>query len=644
MDNGISNPLSGTIGLNWPGKHSRLTFQEGKWHLTPFSNTEEKRALLYDERISNGEKCLGYAIKADIMTALKTLHSYVPSSVQFVYFDAPRLSAFQSLTESGYSMSTWLSLISQAGQRAFRCLKLSGFFAVHTDEAMSHYARVVLDEIYGRSHYVGTFAWQKQYSPQNDLNVPTDVLDYICVYSKMSAVELPKIGISVTPQNLKDDGDFRGVYTEGHKGARSGNEATKFHINTSPYHWEILDSDLPEGRWHFDKILGSLWFESVNTLGDFHVTVRATDKQKNIAEKRISFSVREPESVNDEYKIYDRIWWLMKNDNDIVSGGDLTVSDLPSKELVAVKGQEYSLVFKAEGGHPFTMRSDAPGVGRYWEFGKKTLIEGIARAKASFGSTGNSLPSIKKFYDRDNAKKLQTVVNLLPWQEFGHTQDATQHCKALKAAGITDGEINMMAKPQKLLAHLISLFAPSQNSLVLSIGDTNGVCASVAMKLRRRFIHITGISDDELATWNFTASRRIEATIDGKDVGEVEANDTLPDAKPEKGHVVVLSASASYLVKNDKNGDIEPYFSNSEEVEDFYAGLAGAYRSETGEYKSIDGRTVVVVPGDEVLDPVMLDRIRRSHADAKRLIIIYESADQELGRLNGVLRVPFELI
>lgn len=51
-------------------------------------------------------------------------------------------------------------------------------------------------------------------------------------------------------------------------------------------------------------------------------------------------------------------------------------------------------------------------------------------------------------------------MNFLPWYNFGDTQDATQHSKALKTAGIIEGNINMMAKPQKLICHLISLLAP----------------------------------------------------------------------------------------------------------------------------------------------------------------------------------------
>ena len=126
--------LSGMIELNWPGKQSELKFHDGKWHLLPFENSDEKHALLFEERFGNGDKRCGYAIKADIMSALKTLRPYASNSVQLIYFDAPRLNVFQSETQAGYSTSTWLSLIQQSAKCSIPSLKRDGFFALHTDE------------------------------------------------------------------------------------------------------------------------------------------------------------------------------------------------------------------------------------------------------------------------------------------------------------------------------------------------------------------------------------------------------------------------------------------------------------------------------------------------------------------------------
>lgn len=647
MANQTENPFEGTIELNWPGKHCKLEFADEKWRLIPYGKTVTKRALLFEDTIGTGENTLGHIVKGDAISSLESLRPYAIDSVQFVYFDAPRIDKFQPFAESGYSTSTWLSLVQQVAGQSTKLLSQKGFFALHTDDKTAHYARVVMDEVFGHTRYIGTFAWQKQYSPQNDLNVPTDVLDYIMVYSKIPAAELEKIGILVTPKGIEDDGDFRGCFVAGHKGARSGSEATKFKVNTSPYHWEILECNLPAGNYHFDKILGSLWFDSVCSTGDYFVKVRATDKKGNTAERTINFRIRDSKSIDDEYSLPNRIWWLLKNDNDIVKGGELQIEDLPSEQLVGIKDQQFSLVFKATGGEPFTMRSDSPGSGRYWEFGMKTLIEGIAQAKASFGNTGSALPSIKKYYERDNAKKLQTVINYLSGYEYGHTQDATQHCKSLKSAGITDGDINMMAKPQKLLGHLISLFAPRNNDLVMSIGDSNAVFASVATKLNRKFIHIVGGSNEDKTTWHSTASKRLIATIEKRDNPEIEGNDSLPDANPKNGKIVIMKLSESKLVYNKKNDNIEPDFNDDEIIEDFYAGLSGAYRLNANDlvYKGITKQIVYVVPCEETLDAIMLDKIKRQYPDDK-LTVVYETSEEDLAvpKKTILKRAPFDLI
>lgn len=647
MQQNRENPLDGKIEFNWPGKYCDIEFVDNKWKMVSHKALLYKKALLFDNTLGEGEKLLGFSAKGNSLSVLDALHPYLPSGIQLLYADMPRLGHFQTIAMPGYGIATWLSLMRHTALKAIPLLAQGGFLAIHTDEQMAHYARIVLEEILGVTHYIGTFAWQKQYAPQNDRSVPTDVLDYITVYSKRPADEIEKIGILVTPRNLKDDGDFRGCYIAGHKGARSGSETTKFKVNTSPYHWEILDSNLPEGNYYFDKILGTLWFQSVNTTGKFHLRVRATDKKGNTAEKKLEFTVREASSLDDVYAVPDRIWWLLKDDNDIQGGGKLSICNIPETQRTAIMGQEFSIIFKAKGGEPFTMKNDSPGAGRYWEFGLRTLVEGIARAKVSFGSNGSALPSIKKYFDRDNAQKRQAVMNFLPWYDFGATQDATQHSKALKAAGIIDGDINLMAKPQRLLAHLITLLAPEAQDYVLSIGDTNAVFASVAMKLNRKFVHLTGCAPDDLNTWTANASKRLVATLCGKDNAEVEGNDLLPIDKPVTGHVDVLKLSDSGLICNTRTGDIEPDFSDTERIEDFYAGLAGAYRKNAGDasYCGMDGRQVVVVPFENPLDSMALERISKEHA-TENLIVVYETSEGNLRAPKNVKlrRAPFDLI
>lgn len=181
----------------------------------------------------------------------------------------------------------------------------------------------------------------------------------------------------------------------------------------------------------------------------------------------------------------------------------------------------------------------------------------------------------------------------------------------------------------------------------MAIGDSNAVFASVAVKLHRKFVHIIGGTKDDFEAWDNTASKRILATMEGLDNEAIEGNDALPDAKPRNGKVVILKLSESKLIANTKNGDIEPDFCFDEVIEDFYAGLSGAYRCSDDEpvYRGLDKKVVYVVPCDESLDAIMLDKIKRQYPDDK-LIVIYDASEEELTAPKKVIlkRAPFELI
>lgn len=640
--------LNGQIELKWPGKDCQIHHNGKVWEFT--DNLEKDiRSLIYDSTIGNDKdgECKGYAIKGDLITALEGLAPYTPSSLQMVYFDSPRLSVLQEETIAGFVDSTWLSIVYKSALLATKVLKKSGFFVLHTDEEMSHYGRMVLDDVFGRDHHITTFAWQKKYAPQNDKGKknPTDVYDYIIVYSKARLDEIAKIGLIVKNTEIIDDGDWRGCYIAGHKGAKSGSEATKFKVNASPYHWEIVESNLPDGKYWFDRILGVLWFDSIDSIGNYWVKVRATDREGNQAEDTIHFVARNPRNYTEEFELPKRIWWLIKNDNDIVSKGNLqvVVEDTPE----AIKGCQYSLIFKAKGGTPITMKNDSPGEGRFWEFAQRTLVEAIATTNASFGKKGVALPSIKTYYDRDNSKKLKPVMNWLPWYEFGKSEDATRHIKKLAQAGITKTMGAYTAKPQKLLYHLISLLAPNKNDVVLSIGDSNGVFASVAIKSQHKFIHLTGGADREIEAWVNVGSSRLVATIDNKDCGKVEEDDSLGiEYNVSKGYIDVLCVSKTSLKRISRTGNIIPIFSETECIEDFYAGLVGGYRKDytSNIYSGLNGDIVIVLDSDDILDSSYLSKIGSTYPG--RVKVVAERCEElkSIPKNVTVLHAPYELI
>ena len=78
-----------------------------------------------------------------------------------------------------------------------------------------------------------------------------------------------------------------------------------------------------------------------------------------------------------------------------------------------------------------------------------------------------------------------------------------------------------------------------------------------------------------------------------------------------------------------------------------YAGLSGSYifDSESDIYYGIDNRTVIVVPFEEPLDSIVLDKLKKKYP-SNNLVVVYETAVEQLTapqKIN-IRHAPFELI
>jgi hypothetical protein len=272
------------IGFWWPKREQSLNFDGESWKFKPREQSIEKRALMVDQIIGSGDGPTSYAISGDYCMGLEALAEIVKSSIKFVYWDTPILksdSDFVKLNDPRYTRSAWLSLLYDVTSALHRCLAPESFIAIHTDEDSVHYARNVLDEVCGYHNHVTTFAWEKKYAPQNDRDTPTNAFDYIIVYSTIDRASIStRLGLTVEEKNLIDDGDPRGRYTAGHKGARSGNEKSKFKVNMPPYRWRLLKADLPNCKSHyFDETLGVLFMDQVKESGSFTIEIECKDAE-----------------------------------------------------------------------------------------------------------------------------------------------------------------------------------------------------------------------------------------------------------------------------------------------------------------------------------------------------------------------------
>jgi len=640
------------ITFLWPGYDKRIVFREGKWNFEPSPEMDRRRSLLLEEVMGKGKGPGGMVVVGDYVEGLEALAPFVQGSGKLIYYDSHRRDVLEKSAEPGYADSTWLSLAKGISEAAYRCLSVDGVFVLHADETSAHYGRTVLDAVFGREHHVTTFAWQKKYAPQNDFtkNTPTDAFDYLIVYSKCHRDLIPKVGLMVRPKDIIDDGDFRGCFTAGHKGARSGSEKTKYEVNAPPYHWEIVESSLPKGAHWFDKHSGVLWFREIEETGTFWIKARAVDAKGKTAEAKISFSVREKVRSTEHFEYPEKIWWLMSKDRGVKKSGPLRV--LQEGILKGLKGEPYSLVLSATGGEPFAGEMKSPGKGRYWEFSPDTLIEAVAQACVYFGAKGTALPSIKHYHGRENAVVKMAVMNWLPWQEYGKSEDATRHLRDLAAQGIIDADVSAIAKPERLLYHLVRLFAPGDRDIVISMGDPNASMAAVALKAGCFSVHITGPTPEDLARWNNTAKKRIGTVLAKKDDGGINDPDLLKEfSQADPGPVGVYAISRT-SVEFDSAGSIIRLVPTpgKESVADFYAGLVGCSRQWAGKpfYGRMDGKTAYVLDPEDILDHILVSRIAGENPPHGRVYIIYERSDigedEPLPPNVQILHAPYELI
>lgn len=652
----LDQPDLSEIGIWWPKKNYALVFDDGRWRFRKREAKRNYRAILCDEKIVTEDGPQHFAIHGEYASSIEALSSIVKNSVKLVYWDMPRLDSdgdFAQHADPGYVRSAWMSLLRDVTRSSHKILAQQGFLAIQTDEESVHYARMVLDETFGASNHITTFAWEKKYSPQNDSPTPTDSFDYIVVYSTLNKESITeKIGIVVEKKKVIEDGDPRGSYTAGHKGARSGNENTKFKVNVPPYHWKLTGHKLPDCEWHvFDELTGVLRIEKPKSHGAFYIETECVDADGNKAEQKICFRIKEKEPKNGVWAELDSVWWLFKDDYKAVSSKQTLQID--SKEGPdGFIGKPYSLILEASGGTPFTGKHDQPGSGRFWDMSRSTLVGHIVKAAASFGTKGTALPSEKKFMDRSETTSRKAVRNWLPWAEMGKSEDATRHLKNLAEIGYGAPFERAYAKPEQLTAHMILLFAPNTDDAVLTIDDGYGTMCASAIKLGRPIINLVGPSDVSANLWQKTALPRVMAIKDGKDIWGItelyQGGDQESSLQNKFGTLRICHLSRSSVLRKGVS-DISFDMDKTESYRDFIASLRGYLpdtKSPTG-YSDRDGNRCLVIDPEQILDQLLIAEAESMIPLHGELVVLYERSDlsDEINHNPKIrlIRVPFEV-
>jgi adenine-specific DNA-methyltransferase len=174
MQNGRSR-----LELTWIGKENRPQL--------------EPRILLEDlarshhaaRRVSVEDLFDNRLIFGDNLLALKALEAEFAGKIKCIYIDPPYNtgSAFTHY-DDGIEHSLWLSLMRDRLENLRRLLAEDGSIWVSLDDNEGHYAKVLMDEVFGRANFVANIIWQKKYAPANDAIWFSDSHDHILVFAK----------------------------------------------------------------------------------------------------------------------------------------------------------------------------------------------------------------------------------------------------------------------------------------------------------------------------------------------------------------------------------------------------------------------------------------------------------------------------
>lgn len=167
----------GKLELTWVGKYDE-------------EKPVEPRILLEDPEKSYGDPdSENMLIHGDNLIALQALQQDYAGKIKCIYIDPPYNtgSAFEYYDDD-VEHSIWLSLMRKRLLLLHSLLADDGFLCCHIDDSESHYLKVVLDEIFGRSNYLTTLYIRVRY-PDKTLKSDMDFhkeIEQILVYRRSS--------------------------------------------------------------------------------------------------------------------------------------------------------------------------------------------------------------------------------------------------------------------------------------------------------------------------------------------------------------------------------------------------------------------------------------------------------------------------
>lgn len=162
--------------LNWLNKEQAITTARN----CPYRLLELVPELSYGD--SDTDNML---IQGDNLDALKALIPTHSGKIKCIFIDPPynTKSAFEHYDDN-LEHSKWLSMMYPRLELLHQLLSEDGSIWITLDDNEAHYAKVILDEIFGRKNFIQGLVWNRKVSPANDATWFSNDHDHIYIYAK----------------------------------------------------------------------------------------------------------------------------------------------------------------------------------------------------------------------------------------------------------------------------------------------------------------------------------------------------------------------------------------------------------------------------------------------------------------------------
>lgn len=164
-------------------------------------------------------------IQGDNLEALKSLLPLYAGKVKCIYIDPPynTKSAFEHYDDN-LEHSVWLSMMYPRLELLRELLSEDGSIWVSIDDNEAHYLKVIMDEVFGRTNFITSVIWRKNYAPKSSAKHLSEDHDYLLLYAKNGVKWIPNLMPRTAKQNKaykNMDNDPRGPWRPNNLAARN---------------------------------------------------------------------------------------------------------------------------------------------------------------------------------------------------------------------------------------------------------------------------------------------------------------------------------------------------------------------------------------------------------------------------------------